>query len=375
MISSAATSPIETLLQKIPRSLEWIGDQDGYLRLLDQTLLPQKTVYLDCRSAEQVHHAIRKLGVRGAPAIGCAAAYGLCLGAREARDVHTDAPDAFQKKVADLADYLCGARPTAVNLEWAVRRVQEVATANCERVADCWDAMLAEAHKIYHEDVEMCRQIGTHGADLIHDGYGVLTHCNAGALATSAYGTALSVMYAAHAQGRKFRVFADETRPLLQGSRLTAYELSAAGVDVTVLCDSAAGSLMARGMVDLVIVGADRIVANGDVANKIGTYTLAVLAKHHKIPFYVAAPGSTFDLHTPSGKLIPIEARDALEVRKGFGTVTVAEGAAVLNPAFDVTPAELVTGIITEKGRLEPVSERKIFEFFHETPCKRVQGT
>lgn len=365
MTVSTQNPATDSLLANIPKSLEWIGDSEGHLRLLDQTELPAKTEYLDCRSAEQVHHAIRRLSVRGAPAIGCAAAYGLCLGAREARDNHLDDPSEFRAKVADLADYLCGARPTAVNLEWAVRRVQNCIADEPElSVAAAWEKMLAEAREIHAEDVEMCRQIGEAGQDLIQDGYGVLTHCNAGALATSAYGTALSVMYAAHARGRKFRVFADETRPLLQGSRLTAYELAAAGVDVTVLCDSAAASLMARGMINMVIVGADRIVANGDVANKIGTYMLAVLAKYHKIPFYVAAPSSTFDLQTADGGSIPIEQRADFEVRKGFGVVTVASAAGVVNPAFDVTPADLVAGFITEKGRLERISREKILEFF-----------
>jgi methylthioribose-1-phosphate isomerase len=346
----------------LPSTLAWSGDEDGFLQLLDQTRLPEETVMCDCRDAETVWEAIKMLRVRGAPAIGVAAAYGLCLGTRGARSAGRDE---FLQQVAETANYLKAARPTAVNLSWAVDRVQRIATeSSINESADLWRAMLAEAHEIAREDAECCRKIGEHGARLIPDGGRVLTHCNAGALATVAYGTALSLMYVAHEQGRQFKVFADETRPLLQGARLTAFELAASGIDVTVLCDSVAPSLMRAGEVDLVVVGADRIAANGDTANKIGTYSLAVAAKHHKIPFYVAAPSSTFDLLLPNGRQIPIEERGAEEVRSGLGRSTVPVSAACFNPAFDVTPAELVTAIVTEKGVLEPVTEDRISGFF-----------
>lgn len=356
----------------LPRALEWIGGSEGALRLLDQTLLPSRIEFLDCRSAEQVHEAIRRLRVRGAPAIGVAAAYGLCLGAREARDQQGGSMRAFRGKVADLADYLCDARPTAVNLAWAVRRVQR--TVDSTEFIDgeaAWNAMLTEAHAISREDAEVCRRIGENGARLIRDGMGVLTHCNAGALATTAYGTALSVMYAAKAQGRRFNVFADETRPLLQGARLTAFELAAAGIDVTVICDHMAASVMKAGRVQLVIVGADRIAANGDTANKIGTYGLAVLARHHKVPFFVAAPQSTIDVSLDDGAGIPIEQRSESELRKWGGVDVVPASAKVYNPAFDVTPAELLSGIVTEAGILEPVSGVfALRENFPLRPCK-----
>ncbi|MBN2448670.1 MAG: S-methyl-5-thioribose-1-phosphate isomerase [Phycisphaerae bacterium] len=347
---------------RLPRTLEWVGGSDGHLRMLDQTRLPTELLMRDCRSAEEVWQAIRELCVRGAPAIGVAAAYGLCLGTREHRGL---SPTEFREKVRSVGEYLCSSRPTAVNLAWAVARVID----RMPRVEDvgseaAWDAMLAEAHAILAEDAECCRRIGLAGAHLIPDGGGVLTHCNAGALATAAYGTALSLMYAAHEQGRRFRVYADETRPLLQGARLTAYELSASGIDVTVICDSAAASLMRAGRIQVVVVGADRIAANGDVANKIGTYSVAVAAWHHNIPLYVAAPRSTFDLGLASGALIPIEERPEAEVRSGLGRTTVAAGAGCWNPAFDVTPAELVAGIVTEKGLLEPVTEPIIRRFF-----------
>jgi methylthioribose-1-phosphate isomerase len=269
--------------------------------------------------------------------------------------------ESFRIRLDERADYLCEARPTAVNLSWAVRRIQTVATdAAEENVQAAWDAMLAEAHRMAREDAETCRKIGEHGADLVPEGGKVITHCNAGALATVAYGTALSVLYVAHERGRRFQVFADETRPLLQGARLTAFELHAAGLNVTVLCDNAAGALMKTRGAQLAIVGADRIAANGDVANKIGTYGLAVLAQRHGVPFYVAAPVSTFDLSLASGEAIPIEQRSEDEVRGGFGQDVVPPGVPCYNPAFDVTPAELVTGIITERGIVKPVTEEHI---------------
>ena len=342
----------------LPPTLAWSGGGDGVLQLLDQTLLPTRVENRTCRTAEDVWTAIRELCVRGAPAIGVAAAYGLCLGTRPARDLNREA---FLTKVREVAAYLDSARPTAVNLAWALRRVRNVAEASeADSAAGVWDAMLSEAHTLAREDAEVCRRIGEVGAELIPEGGGVLTHCNAGALATVAYGTALSLMYVAHEQGRRFRVFADETRPLLQGARLTAFELAAAGIDVTVLCDGAAASLMQSGQVQLVVVGADRIAANGDTANKIGTYGLALSARRHEIPFYVAAPRSTFDLSLTSGAQIPIEQRSEAEIRSGFGRDLVAAGAGCYNPAFDVTPAELITGIVTEGGLVRPVTGENI---------------
>ena len=286
---------------------------------------------------------------------------------RDASGPATLTPDDFDAKVREVGEYLCGCRPTAVNLAWAVRRISGVAQERAGQASNArWGAMLDEAHAMAREDAAACRRIGEVGADLIPEGGGVLTHCNAGALATVAYGTALSLMYVAHERGRRFKVYADETRPLLQGARLTAYELHAAGIDVTVLCDGAAASLMQRGLIDLIVVGADRIAANGDTANKIGTYGLAVAARQHNIPFYVAAPRSTFDLGLASGAGIPIEERDQEEVRSGFGRVNVPMGVACVNPAFDVTPAELVTGIVTEKGLLKPVTREIIEEIFSE---------
>jgi methylthioribose-1-phosphate isomerase len=251
---------------------------------------------------------------------------------------------------------LIASRPTAVNLAWAVRRVATVGSRAATSEA-AWNAMLAESHALACADVEACRRIGEAGAHLVPEGGGVLTHCNAGWLATVRYGTALSPLYVAHERGRRFHVYADETRPLLQGARLTAYELRAAGIDVTVLCDNAAASLMQAKKIQLVLVGADRIAANGDTANKIGTYGVAVLARHHNIPFYVAAPVSTFDLSLKSGAEIPIEQRSELEVRKCGGAELVADGVSCLNLAFDVTPAELITGIICELGITKAVTE------------------
>lgn len=346
----------------LPRTLEWIGGSDGCLRLLDQTLLPDRVEMRDCSTAEDVWEAIRVLCVRGAPAIGVAAAYGLCLGTRPFRGKPTDA---FSAKVAEVGEYLCSSRPTAVNLSWAIRRISRLTLAeNADDSGAVWEAMLSESHAMAREDAETCRRIGQHGARLIPEGGGVLTHCNAGALATVAHGTALSLMYAAHAQRRRFRVFANETRPLLQGARLTAFELAAAGIDVTVLCEGAAASLMRSGAIQLVVVGADRIAANGDVANKVGTYPLALVAQAHEIPFYVAAPRSTFDLSLPTGDQIPIEERADDEVSMIGGKRFVAAGARCYNPAFDVTPARLVTGIVTESGILEPVTPEKIADIF-----------
>lgn len=352
----------------IPQTLRWEGGEDGCLLLLDQTKLPRTVAYRTCNSVEDVFLAIRELCVRGAPAIGVAAAYGLCLATRPHRQ---ESPAQFARSAASRAAYLESARPTAVNLKWALRRLlRGIASESASSAIQLWRGMLEEAHTMAREDAEICRRIGEHGAALIPDGGGVLTHCNAGALATVAYGTALSLMYVAHEQGKRFKVYADETRPLLQGSRLTAFELAAAGIDVTVLCDGAAASLMASGTIQMVVVGADRIAANGDVANKIGTYGVALAAAAHGVPFYVAAPTSTFDLELGDGGSIPIEQRGADEVREVFGARVAAEGVACFNPAFDVTPAGLIRGIVTENGLVEPVTEQNIRQIVDCGTCK-----
>jgi len=322
------------MTRTIPTPIKWIGDaKTGYLWLIDQTQLPGRTVELHCRDVESVWQAIRRLSVRGAPAIGIAAAYGCVIGAQAG-------------EFTMAAEYLVTARPTAVNLEWAVNRLEALETDDPER-------LLEEAVKIHEEDAAMCEAIGRHALNLIKENTGVLTHCNAGALATGGIGTATAGMYLAHEAGTRFKVFADETRPLLQGSRLTAWELAHAGLDVTLICDSMAAQVMREKKIDLIITGADRIAANGDAANKIGTYNLAVLARHHNIPFYIAAPSSTFDRQCPSGDAIPIEQRDATELNG-------PPGANIYNPAFDVTPAELIAGIITERGIIEPVNAETV---------------
>lgn len=331
----------------------------GTLELIDQTRLPRELTHVVCRTAEDVWHAIKTLQVRGAPAIGVAAAYGLVVALDAANPTDATWNDAFNK----AADYLATSRPTAVNLFWAIDRMRRFASDLRGRPADAArTALLAEAHRIRDEDAAMCRAIGRHGEHLIPEGGGVLTHCNAGALATSEYGTALAVMYAAHEKGRKFRAYADETRPLLQGARLTAWELHRAGIDVTLICDNTAAVVMRDRLVDLVIVGADRIAANGDAANKIGTYGVAVLAKAHGIPFYVAAPSSTFDLSLESGARIPIENRDASEIRELGGSQIAPSAVPCHTPAFDVTPAHLIAGIITERGIISPVNQVQVRE-------------
>ncbi len=326
------------------RTLWWENDR---LYLLDQTRLPEEETILECRTKEDVWEAIRRLAVRGAPAIGVAAAYGVVLGARQ----QAGAVDAGV--VGDVCDYLATSRPTAVNLFWALDRMRRVSAPGGRMVA----ALLEEAQRIQTQDEEVCRRIGQHGAWLLSSGDVVLTHCNAGALATAGAGTALAVVYAAVAEGKQIAVFADETRPLLQGSRLTAWELSRSGVPVTVICDNMAAHVLQSKGVSLVITGADRIARNGDTANKIGTYGLAILAREHGVPFYVAAPTSTLDLTLAHGGLIPIEQRDESEVSVGMGRRTAPHGIAVYNPAFDVTPARYIAGIITEHGIARPPYE------------------
>jgi methylthioribose-1-phosphate isomerase len=340
------------------QTLRWLGDIDGRLLLIDQTLLPVQCIEIECGDVKTVWEAIKMLRVRGAPAIGVAAAYGVCLGVQEA----VDSDEAtFYGRLHETADYLATSRPTAVNLFWAIDRMKRAAERLHGRpTREIATALLAEAQAIHEEDRQMCRAIGRHGAELLGDGQGVLTHCNAGGLATSDYGTALAVMFAAAESGKTLHVYADETRPLLQGARLTAWELQQRGIDVTLICDNMAAQVMREGRVQAVITGADRIAANGDTANKIGTYGVALLAAAHKIPFYVAAPSSTFDLSIQSGDEIPIEQRDPREVTHGFGRQTAPEGVAVYNPAFDVTPAELIAAIICERGVIRPVGRETI---------------
>ncbi len=325
------------------------------LELIDQRRLPGEFVTLLVRDTKQLHEAIRTLAVRGAPAIGVAAAYGPVL-ALQQLDAGATAVDGL-RAIVEACDYLATSRPTAVNLFWALDRIRHKAQKVCEHpqitLGELCEAVLAEANAIRTEDVEMCRAIGRHGEAFIREGCGVLTHCNAGALATAGQGTALSPMFEAQKKGRAFKVYADETRPLLQGARLTAWELQQAGIDVTVICDNMAGWLMKEGKIDLVITGADRIAANGDAANKIGTYSLSILAKQHGIPFYIAAPSSTFDLSIASGAEIPIEQRGSNEVTHFGGVATAPDNVAVYNPAFDVTDAQNITAIITEKGVVE----------------------
>jgi methylthioribose-1-phosphate isomerase len=340
------------------RTIEWIGGLEGCVRLIDQTLLPEQLAVIDCHDVDTVWHAIKRLCVRGAPAIGIAAAMGLVLAVRKSTAAQRGD---FLEELGKAADYLASARPTAVNLFWALNRMKEAPLKHPESgVEQLKQLLLDEANRIREEDAAMCRSIGLVGEPLIPNGGGVLTHCNAGGLATAEYGTALAPMYVAHSKGKSFRAYADETRPLLQGSRLTAWELQRAGIDVTVICDNMAADVMRAGKVNLVITGADRIAANGDAANKIGTYGVAVLAQAHGIPFYVAAPSSTFDLATPTGADIPIEERSDEEVRRGFGRQTVPDGVKCHCPAFDVTPARLITGLITEKGLISPVSAEAI---------------
>jgi methylthioribose-1-phosphate isomerase len=333
-------------------AIRWAADGSA-AELLDQTRLPEAEVWLRIETAESMAEAIAALRVRGAPAIGIAAAMAVAL---EAKRLAAQPADRFRVSVEQASLRLVATRPTAVNLAWAVDRMRAVLRAVPAADPEVVAARLhEEASAILEEDRLMCRRIGEHGVTLFPAGpVSVLTHCNAGALATGGIGTALAPVYVAHERGRDVRVFADETRPLLQGSRLTTWELDRAGVDVTLVPDSVAALLLREARVQLVLVGADRIAANGDVANKVGTYGLAVLARHHGVPFYVAAPTSTIDLGSASGRDIVIEERDADEVRRGFGRLTAPPAASVYAPAFDVTPAELVTAIVTDRGILHP---------------------
>jgi len=331
------------------KTLEWI---DNSVRFIDQRKLPTEEVYVHCRTYEDVAEAIRNMTVRGAPAIGVAAAMGIALGMQQAGPAD---PAALRRQFETICETIGATRPTAVNLFWAIRRMRQKFDA-CVHLplAELRQALVAEAQQMYLEDIAANQAMGRHGATLLPASGGVLTHCNAGALATCGYGTALGVIRAAIEQGKQLRVFADETRPFLQGSRLTAWELLQDGIPTTLISDNMSGAMMRQGKIGAVVVGADRIAANGDVANKIGTYTVAVLAHEHHIPFYVAAPFSTVDLETPDGSRIPIEQRPPREVTHMAGRQIAPDGVEVENPAFDVTPNRYVTAIITERGVARP---------------------
>ncbi len=341
------------------RSLDWVN---GQLVLLDQTRLPNEIVYETYDNIEDLFDAIQRLKVRGAPAIGVAAAYGVVLGVRtcQAEDF-----DSFFSALKKVTSYLAKSRPTAVNLFWALDRMEKKAVSLRHLpVPLILQGLEEEAISIHKEDTAICRQIGVHLLTLLKDGMTVMTHCNAGALATTKYGTATSPIYLAKEQGWNISVYACETRPLLQGSRLTALELTQAGINVTLITDNMAGMVMSQGKIDAVIVGCDRIAANGDTANKIGTFSLSVLAKYFDIPFYVAAPTPTIDLATETGSKIPIEERDPLEIIKGFGAYTAPKNIKAYNPAFDVTPWQNITAIITEKGIVMPPYQENLKKLF-----------
>ncbi len=352
------------------RTLEYVAQQRA-LVLIDQTRLPHETVLVACRTPEDVARAIRSMQVRGAPAIGVAAAYGLALGAL----AHTSlSAQAFVEELERFATLLRSTRPTAVNLQWAINRLlaRGRAVAEASGVSAAQAALLVLAGEMAEEDVVANRRIGAFGLDLVPVGANVLTHCNAGALATVDYGTALGVVRAAHEAGRGIHVYVDETRPFLQGARLTAWELQQLGVPMTLITDNMAGHFMNRGNVDLVVVGADRVAANGDIANKIGTYSLAVLARENGIPFYVAAPTSTIDLSLESGAQIPIEERSSREVTEIAGSSIAPAGVHAAHPAFDVTPARLVTAIITERGILRAPYGESLAEALRGSPTVAV---
>lgn len=340
-------------------AVAWSGDAaTGAVCLIDQTLLPTQVSTLDLRTVEQVWEAIKQLRVRGAPAIGVAAAYGVVVGLQSAQAADRSA---FDAQLTTVLDYLASSRPTAVNLFWALDRMRRTAAAAGSLSSRALlDRLLTEAQTIEDEDRAMCAAIGRHGLPLLRGCQGVLTHCNTGGLATAGDGTALAVIFAAARENPRLQVYADETRPLLQGARLTAWELMQRGVPVKLICDSMAGWVMKERRVQAVIVGADRIAANGDSANKIGTYSLSVLARAHGIPFYIAAPSSTFDLTISSGDAIPIEQRASAEITHAFGRQTAPDGCDTYNPAFDVAPAENIAGIVTEKGLIQPVTTERI---------------
>jgi methylthioribose-1-phosphate isomerase len=340
------------------KTIEWIN---GKVTMLDQSKLPFEVTFIECTNYMNVAEGIRKLWIRGAPAIGIAAAMGIALGAQ---DIRAENFDEFTEELSPVFNEMLSTRPTAVNIKWAVERIKNILRNNREKpVSQLKELLIAEAQKILEEDIEVNKAIGRWGAEFIKDGNTILTHCNAGSLATGGYGTATAPMLVAIEQGKKIRVIADETRPVLQGARITAWELMQEGIPVTLITDNTAGALMKGGEIDLVIVGTDRTARNGDVANKIGTYTLAVLCKEHKIPFYVAAPISSIDFSISSGKYIPIEERGPEEVTHILGKCQIApDGINVRNVAFDVTPHKYITAIITEKGAFRPGDLRKLMK-------------
>ena len=346
--------------------LPTIAREADVVVMIDQRKLPGEEIYVRCKTASDVAKAIKTMVIRGAPAIGVAAAMGIALGVRSSKATGT------QKLAAEfykLCELMAGTRPTAVNLFWAIDRMKRVfaaAVESGESVDQIKDALDREAGRVHDEDVASCRAMGAFGAEVVPADARILTHCNAGALATAGYGTALGVIRGAVEQGKRVAVFADETRPFLQGARLTAWELVRDGIDTTVITDNMSGALMRQGKVDLVVVGADRIAANGDTANKVGTYTVAVLAREHRVPFYVAAPLSTIDLKTPDGEHIPIEERSAREVTHVAGSKLAPDGAHIWNPAFDITPHNLITGIITERGIFRPPYDESLKRAFDE---------
>lgn len=340
--------------------LEPIRYKDGKLIIIDQTLLPVEYREIEIQTLEEAYDAIKTLQVRGAPAIGVFAAYAILVYAMTLDE------EEFHVKFKKASKKLAESRPTAVNLFWALERMERTLVRHKEEpLEEILNALEQEAVSIHQEDIDTCRRIGLHGAELLKDGQTILTHCNAGILATSKYGTALSPVYIAKEQGKEIKVYADETRPLLQGSRLTTFELMREGIDVTLIADNMAGLVMREGKIDAVIVGCDRVAANGDTANKIGTYSVAVLAKAHHIPFYIAGPKSTFDLGCGSGDEIPIEERDSREIICGMGAQTAPMDVKVYNPAFDVTPHELIDGFITEEGILRPPFTESIRNLFN----------
>lgn len=344
---------------KAVQSIEW---REDHVRIIDQTFLPGRTVYCDIRDVGQMWDAIKKLKVRGAPAIGIAAAYAFYIGIKDLRDISYSG---FSIEVDRISQYLASSRPTAVNLQWALDRIQSTIHGLREKpIEEIKDAVLQLAKTIHEEDKRICKNIGLNGQVLIPDTANILTHCNTGGLATGQYGTALSMIYHAHKSGKKIHVWVDETRPLLQGSRLTAWELISAGIPMQLVIDSAAGHLMKSGKVDLVVVGTDRVAANGDTANKIGTYSLSVLAKEHKIPFYVAAPLSSIDTALKTGDEIPIEERAGEEITNIGSSRIAPKKVDTYNPAFDVTPAENITAFITEKGVVKPPFSTGITKLF-----------
>lgn len=354
-------SLLNLVASDLPLSVEW---KEGELFILDQTRLPHDVIMEKHESAEQVWKTIQQLKVRGAPAIGVAAAYGLCIELKKSIDL---TPDQFLQKTQEVSKYLDSARPTAVNLNWAMKRMIRSLTAfEAEDTALLYKKLVAEAEAIHEEDRQISYGLANVGEHLIKNNMGIMTHCNAGSLATSILGTATAPMYLAHHQGIKFKVFANETRPLFQGARLTSWELDKAGIDVTLITDSMAAHMMATGEIDMVIVGTDRVAANGDVANKIGTLGVAILAKYYNIPFYVACPSSTIDMATPSGKDIPIEERSGDEITTILGKHVAAESTKTRSPAFDVTPNELVTGIITENLLITAPYDENLINLFKE---------